>query len=64
MERKREELEQMVIDAGGTVKSSVGSGLTYLVIADPESTSTKAVKARKLGTKLISEAQFLKMVSR
>lgn len=62
MSQPRPKLERMVTDAGGEVKSSVGSGLTYLVIADPSSTSSKAVKARKLGTKLISEDEFLKML--
>jgi DNA ligase (NAD+) len=63
MTNKRAVLEQMVVNAGGTVKSSVGRGLSVLVIADPEnSTSSKAVAARKLGTRLISEEQFLSMV--
>lgn len=62
MKNKRPVLEQMVVDAGGSVKSSVGKGLTFLVIADVNSTSSKAVAARKLGTVLISEDDFLKMV--
>jgi DNA ligase (NAD+) len=41
-------------NAGGTVKGSVGSGLTYLVAKDPKSTSGKAKKARAQGTKVIS----------
>ncbi len=61
---KRSVLEQMVIDAGGTVKSSVCKGLSYLVIADVSSTSSKAQSARKLGTVLISEEQFLEMVKK
>jgi DNA ligase (NAD+) len=64
MENKRTVLEQMVIDNGGTVKSSVGKNLTYLVINDLASTSTKASAAKKFGTKLISEEQFLKMVKK
>ncbi len=62
MSTKRPILEQMVKDAGGEIKSSVGKGVNYLVIADPNSTSSKAVAARKLGTKLISEEEFLEMV--
>ena len=62
MVNKRPMLEQKVIDAGGTIKSSVGKGLSYLVIADVNSTSSKAQSARKLGTTLISEEQFLEMV--
>jgi DNA ligase (NAD+) len=62
MSHKRAELEQMVVEAGGTVKSSVGKGLTYLVINDTASTSSKAQAARKLGTSLISEDEFLSMI--
>ena len=61
-ENKRASLEKMVADNGGSVKS-VSAGLSYLVIADPNSSSSKAVKARKLGIKLISEDDFLKMVT-
>ena len=63
MKNKRPVLEKMAADAGGDVKSSVGKGLTYLVIADPNSTSSKAVTARKFGTTLISEDDFLNLVS-
>lgn len=62
MKTKRPILEKMAADAGGNVKSSVGKGLTYLVIADPNSTSSKAEAARKLGTALISEDEFLDLV--
>ncbi len=61
MQHKRGDLEQKVEDAGGEVRS-VSKGLTYLVIADSKSTSSKAVKARKFGVSLISEADFLKLV--
>lgn len=62
MTNKRAVLEQMVVDSGGTVKSSVGKGLSYLVINDVNSTSSKAVAARKLGTVLVSEDDFLQMI--
>jgi DNA ligase (NAD+) len=62
MKNKRSVLEKMAADEGADVKSSVGKGLTYLVIADPNSTSSKAVAARKLGTTLISEDDFLNIV--
>ena len=61
MEHKRAELEKMATDAGADVKSTVGPKLSYLVIADINSTSSKAVTARKLGTKLISEQEFLNL---
>jgi DNA ligase (NAD+) len=62
MQNKRPVLEKMAADAGADVKGSVGKGLTYLIIADPNSTSSKAQAARKLGTVLVSEEDFLKMV--
>ena len=59
---KRAEVEKMIAEQGGVVKSSVGKGLTYLIISDPNSSSSKAVSARKLGVKLISEDMLLKMM--
>lgn len=61
MKNKRAALEQMVQDAGGTCKSSVGKGLSYLVIDDVNSTSSKAQAARKMGTALLSEDDFVKL---
>lgn len=58
----RKELQAMVVEKGHVVKSDVGKGLDYLVMADPESTSSKAVKARKLGTKCIGEEEFREMM--
>lgn len=62
MSRKRGDLEALVTGAGGVVKSSVGKGLSYLVMSDPNSTSSKAQAARKNGTTCISEVDFLRMV--
>lgn len=58
----RKELQQLVLDNGGVNKSGVGKGLDYLVLAEEDSQSTKAVRARSLGTKCISEAQFMEMI--
>ena len=49
-------LEQIVQDNGGTVLDRVTKGLTYLVMADPDSESTKARKAREYGTECIDLA--------
>jgi DNA ligase (NAD+) len=54
-------LQKIAKDAGGEVKKSVGKGLDYLILADPNSTSSKAKAAKKLGTKLLSEDDFMKM---
>jgi len=58
----RAEAEARVVEAGGTAKSSVTTGLTYLVTNDPESGSSKLRKAEKLGVKVISEDEFLSLL--
>ncbi|MFA5054180.1 MAG: NAD-dependent DNA ligase LigA [Parcubacteria group bacterium] len=62
MKTKRKVLEEMVTIRGGVVKPSVSKGLTYLVLADSSSGSTKAQAAKKYGTECISEDDFLKLV--
>lgn len=57
--RPRSELEELAKKAGAEVKNSVGKKLTYLVMADPKSASSKAQAARKNGTECISEQEFL-----
>lgn len=60
--RPRGELTNMVESNGGRVLSSVTKELNYLVIADPQSTSSKAVKARQYGTKLITEDDLVALL--
>jgi len=55
----RGEAESLVRAAGGTAKSSIVRGLTYLVTNDPKSGSSKNVKAQSLGVQIIDEQQFL-----
>ena len=57
----RKEAQKLAESVGFEVKGGVTKGLTYLVIADPNSQSSKARKARELGTKLLSEKEFLDM---
>lgn len=59
--RPRKELWSMVEKNGGVVFEGVKKGLDYLVVADVNTTSSKAVKARKEGITLISEDDFVKM---
>ena len=56
------ELEAAVEGAGGTVKSSVVKGLTYLVAKDPAGTSGKLQKAREGGTKVVGIDEMWKIV--
>lgn len=60
---KRAELEKLIESHGGENKSSAGKGTSYLVIADVASQSSKAVAARKLGIELITEDDFLKLIT-
>ena len=55
-------MEKLVLENGGSI-SKVKRGLTYLVMADPNSTSSKVAKAFKLGVKLLSEESFFKMLN-
>jgi DNA ligase (NAD+) len=61
--KPRAVMTDLVEKNGGRVLSGVTKDLAYLVIADPESTSSKAVKARKLGTKLITEEELDALVA-
>ena len=58
MPKKRNEYEAMITSKGGIVAGSVSKNTDYLVIADINSTSSKAEKARKLGTMLISPTEL------
>jgi DNA ligase (NAD+) len=60
MKNKRGDLERMVKDLGGEIKSSVTKKLSYLVLAD--TTTTKASQAQKYGVKCLSEDEFLALV--
>ena len=60
--KPRTEMQSLAQSAGGSISSSVSSKTTILVIADVDSTSSKAVKARELGVKLMSPDDFLSQV--
>ena len=62
MSKPRKELEKLIEAKGGIAESGVKSGLTYLVQADPESQSSKSVKANKLGVQIISEEALMQMI--
>ena len=55
---KRSEAEQIAADAGLRVQANVTKNLDILVLADPDSLSGKAKKARLYGTRLIAEPVF------
>lgn len=53
----RKLLEALVLENGGTV-GKVKKGLTYLVQADPSSTSNKTQKAEKFDIQILGEEEF------
>ena len=59
--RTRPEMETIAINAGAQVTKSVNCKTTILVIADANSMSSKACKARDMGIDLISPSQFFMM---
>lgn len=59
MTYKRSEMEAIAIKLGYNPIDHVDKNLSILVCADPNSGSSKLVKAKKNGTKIISEAEFL-----
>jgi len=59
---KRSDAEEMVEKNGGTLLSGVSSKLNYLVVG--EDAGSKLEKAKKINSvKIISEAEFLKMLN-
>lgn len=57
--KPRSEMGKLAEAAGAIVSNSISKDTTILVIVDPNSTSSKAVKARKNGIKLMSPEEFL-----
>jgi DNA ligase (NAD+) len=63
LSKPRSEFEAQVEKLGGTLLSGVTKELKYLVMADPESGSSKSLKAKKLGTTCLDEAGFAALVA-
>ena len=57
----RSKASKLAEDNGFEVRGGVNKGLTYLVTNDPNSGSSKNRKAKELGTKVITEDEFLKL---
>jgi len=62
MNLSRDELTSRSTEAGLIVKTAVSKKLDLLVVADSDSPSGKAKKARDLRIRIISEAVFLRML--
>lgn len=58
----REQIEKTIRENGGKVASSVSKNLSYLIVGDAPGES-KIKKAKELNIKMISEEEFLNMIS-
>lgn len=58
LNRPRKNIEDQIISLGGQVVSTVSKNTNYLISNDTESNSSKFINAKKLGIKIISEAEF------
>lgn len=56
--KKKADYQEPLLAAGYELVEDVTKDLHYLVLADAGSTSTKAVKARKLGVRVITEEEL------
>lgn len=61
--KNRKELQQVILDNGGNVSSSISKNTTYLINNDTLSQSSKNKKAKELGIAIISEDDFLAMLN-
>ena len=57
---KREEIKEIITSYGGNYLSTVSKKLDYLIVG--ENAGSKLEKANKLGIKILSELEFLKML--
>ena len=58
----RDSINAKIIELGAKVASGVSAKTDYLITNTPDSGSSKNVNAKKFGTKIITEAQFLEMI--
>lgn len=61
--KPRKAIEKMIMEYGGVAKSSVGTGLSFLVTNDPGTTSSKMQNAKKHGVNIISETDLYHMIA-
>jgi len=62
LNQPRKNIEDKIISLGGKIAASVTSNTNYLITNETESDSSKFVSAKKLGTKIITEAEFNKII--
>lgn len=62
LSKPRKDIQADIESCGGKVTNSVTKKTDYLVIDDPNSSTSKAVKARDLGTKIIDESMLYQLL--
>lgn len=58
------DLQTKVEDQGGKVGSTVSKNTDYLVVSDPDESSSKINKAKELGIKIITKEQLVKLLNK
>lgn len=61
--KNRDELMSVIESMDGKVSGSVSSKTDYLINNNVNSSSSKNVKAKKLGVPIITEEEFINMIS-
>ena len=62
LSKPRSEIEKEIVSLGGKVVGSVSAKTTYLINNDTTSKSSKNLKAKECGVKIISEEEFRKLL--
>jgi len=55
-------MEEKIIEKGGRLSNGVSKNLTYLIVKNANSTSTKAQKAKKYGVEILTEEELNKIL--
>lgn len=58
----RDSINVKIVELGAKVASGVSAKTDYLITNTPDSGSSKNVNAKKFGTKIITEAEFIEMI--
>ena len=59
----RDSINAKILELGAKVASGVSAKTDYLITNTPDSGSSKNVNAKKFGTTIITEEEFLQMIN-
>jgi DNA ligase (NAD+) len=63
LSQPRKAVQKLILEAGGVVKTSVTTSLSYLVTNNPDTTSSKMKKAQKYGIPIINEDKLNELLA-